>query len=264
MIPIKFNSNNTLHTTSENCSIPVLQWLRAGKIFGPVYYCCLYCPLPQRQFKTSGNQFKVRGWGTKPKARRGGIEIADCGSRDPGSIPVFPSPSVGPLMARLLQTSWCQCQVRPGTLKTHCCPWRWVPSSRSKFGNWTFIPSLYSWNIPECDVKPQTTNKGQFETIMTRFRHAYMLSTWFSEAISENRSSGTTLLIIIISLICKHFRSCTIITNKRTGGIPCILHINMSHINFSCSQTVCSCLINACLERRLKFQNEVRLKQSLI
>ena len=34
----------------------------------------------------------------------------------------------------------------------------WVPGSRSKFGNWTTVPSLYSWNIAECDVKPQTTN----------------------------------------------------------------------------------------------------------
>ena len=33
----------------------------------------------------------------------------------------------------------------------------WVPGSRSKFGNWTSVPSLYSWNIAECDVKPQTT-----------------------------------------------------------------------------------------------------------
>ena len=33
----------------------------------------------------------------------------------------------------------------------------WVPGSRSKFGNWTSVPSLYSWNIAECDVKPQST-----------------------------------------------------------------------------------------------------------
>ena len=33
----------------------------------------------------------------------------------------------------------------------------WVPGSRSKFGNWTSVPSLYSWNIAEYDVKPQST-----------------------------------------------------------------------------------------------------------
>ena len=33
----------------------------------------------------------------------------------------------------------------------------WVPGSRSKFGNWTSVPPLHSWNIAECDVKPQST-----------------------------------------------------------------------------------------------------------
>ena len=35
-----------------------------------------------------------------------------------------------------------------------------MPGSRSKFGNWTTVPSLYSWNIAECDVKPQATNQA--------------------------------------------------------------------------------------------------------
>ena len=35
----------------------------------------------------------------------------------------------------------------------------WVPGSRSKCGNWTTVPSLYSWNIAECDVKPQQSYK---------------------------------------------------------------------------------------------------------
>ena len=34
-------------------------------------------------------------------------------------------------------------------LKTPSCPWRSVPGSRSKFGNWTTVPSLYSWNIAD-------------------------------------------------------------------------------------------------------------------
>ena len=33
----------------------------------------------------------------------------------------------------------------------------WVPGSRTKFENWTSVPSLYIWNIAECDVKPQQT-----------------------------------------------------------------------------------------------------------
>ena len=44
------------------------------------------------------------------------------------------------------------------TLKTPSCPWSLVPGSRFKFGNWTTVPSLHSWNITECDVKPQPTN----------------------------------------------------------------------------------------------------------
>ena len=34
-----------------------------------------------------------------------------------------------------------------------------MPGSRSKFGNGTTVPSLYSWNIAECDVKPQQPTK---------------------------------------------------------------------------------------------------------
>ena len=58
---------------------------------------------------------------------------------------------------RSLWTSRCRCQGKLGTLKTPSCPWHRVPSSRSKFGNWTTVPSLYSWNIALCDVKPQPT-----------------------------------------------------------------------------------------------------------
>ena len=43
----------------------------------------------------------------------------------------------------------------------------WVPGSRSKFGNWTSVPSLYSWNIAECDVKPQSTTTTQYKSIYT-------------------------------------------------------------------------------------------------
>ena len=46
----------------------------------------------------------------------------------------------------------------------------WVPGSRSKFGNWTSVPSLYSWNIAECDVKPQSTNQQ-----LQNFKHVSFL-----------------------------------------------------------------------------------------
>ena len=59
---------------------------------------------------------------------------------------------------RCLQTSRCPCRGRIGRLKTPSCPKHCMPGSRSKFGNWTTVPSLYSWNIAECDVKPQPTN----------------------------------------------------------------------------------------------------------
>ena len=61
---------------------------------------------------------------------------------------------------RRLRTSQCPCQGWLGRLKTPSCSWRWVPGSRSKFGNWTIVPSLYSWKITECDIKPQPTNQS--------------------------------------------------------------------------------------------------------
>ena len=94
-----------------------------------------------------------------PRWRRG--SGLDFGSEEPCSILGLPSPRVGPLMARRLKTSSdvrCPCRGRLGTLKTPSCPWRWVPG-RSKFGNWTTVPSLYSRNIAECDFKPQPTNQ---------------------------------------------------------------------------------------------------------
>ena len=44
-----------------------------------------------------------------------------------------------------------------------------VPGSRSKFGNWTTVPSLYSWNVAECDVKPQPN-----QTILQRYIHHFI------------------------------------------------------------------------------------------
>ena len=60
---------------------------------------------------------------------------------------------------RRLWTSQRPCLGRLGKLKTPSCQWRRVPGSRSKFGYWTTVPSLYSWNIAECEVKTQPTNQ---------------------------------------------------------------------------------------------------------
>ena len=104
-------------------------------------------------------------------ARRGGIEVAGwtVGRTILVRFPAYPH-CVWALWwqggKRRLGTSWCLCQGRLDTLNTPSCPWRWVPGtwhwvpgSRSKFGNWTTVPSLYSWNIAECDIKPQPTNQ---------------------------------------------------------------------------------------------------------
>ena len=60
---------------------------------------------------------------------------------------------MGPLMAGektsldVMSTNdeWCPFRgIMIGTLKAPSCPWRWVPGSRSNYGNWTTVPSLYS------------------------------------------------------------------------------------------------------------------------
>ena len=40
--------------------------------------------------------------------------------------------------------------------------------SRSRFENWTTVLSLYSWNITECDVKPQPTNQLKYNPKATQ------------------------------------------------------------------------------------------------
>ena len=98
------------------------------------------------------------------KARHGGAEVAGwtVDRKIRVRFPAYPH-RVWALWwqegKRRLRTSRCPCRGRLGTLKTPSCPWRWVPDSRSKFGNWTTVPSLYSRNIAECDVKPQPTNQ---------------------------------------------------------------------------------------------------------
>ena len=66
---------------------------------------------------------------------------------------------------RRLRTYRCPCRGRLGTLKTPSCPWRGCPAAGPKFGNWTSVMSLYSWNIAECDVKPQSTTTTILRTL---------------------------------------------------------------------------------------------------
>ena len=100
-------------------------------------------------------------------ARRGGVEVADWtfDRKIRVRFPAYPHP-VGALWwqggKRRLRTSRCPCRGRLGTLKTPICPWHWVPSSRSKFGNWTTVLSLYSWNIAEFDVKTTTIHQFSY------------------------------------------------------------------------------------------------------
>ena len=53
----------------------------------------------------------------------------------------------------------------------------WVPGSRTKFENWTSVPSLYSWNIAESDVKPQQTKHQKLVPFWYRpWQNVYDLS----------------------------------------------------------------------------------------
>ena len=93
------------------------------------------------------------------QARRGGVEVADRTIRV--RFPAYPHRLLALWWQggkRHLWTSRCPCLGRLSTLQTASCPWHWVPGSRSKFGNWTTVLSLYSWNIAECDIKQQPTN----------------------------------------------------------------------------------------------------------
>ena len=93
-----------------------------------------------------------------PQWRRG--SRLNYGSGDPGSIPGKHSPRVGPLMARMLKTSSdIPVPVLTNDDKTSSLLWRWVRGSRSKCRIWITVSSLYSWNIIECEDKPQSINK---------------------------------------------------------------------------------------------------------
>ena len=50
----------------------------------------------------------------------------------------------------------------------------WVPGSRTKFETWTSVPSLYSWNIAECDVKAQQTKNQKKNLSLSDIDHGKM------------------------------------------------------------------------------------------
>ena len=80
--------------------------------------------------------------------RRGGVEVAGwiLDRKIRVRFPAYPH-RVWTLWwqggKRRLRTSRCPCRGRLGTLKTPSCPWRRVPGSRSKFGNWTSLSRHY-------------------------------------------------------------------------------------------------------------------------
>ena len=98
-----------------------------------------------------------------------------------------------------IRTSRCPCRDSICTLKTSSYPCHIVPGSRSKFGIWTTVLSLYSCNIAKCDVKPQPTN--QLETInllsysnsRNRVVSVFQPHTSFLRGISPMVWNGTSL-----------------------------------------------------------------------
>ena len=55
----------------------------------------------------------------------------------------------------------------------------WCPAAGQNLENWTTVPSLYSWNIAECDVKPQTTMQTNSTTRNTLFmKYTSIMLRW--------------------------------------------------------------------------------------
>ena len=72
----------------------------------------------------------------------------------------------------------------------------WVPGSRSKFGNWTSVPSLYSWNIAECDVKQQSTTNIMVCQHNENLLHLYIFMTgWHNK---KAKRQNTLLWCVVI------------------------------------------------------------------
>ena len=104
--------------------------------------------LPQRKFQASRGGVEVAGWTGNRKIR---VRFPAYSHR------LWALRWLGD--KRRLLTSRCPCQGMISTPKAPSCSWHWVPGSRSKFGNWETVSSIYSWNIAECDMKPQPTNQ---------------------------------------------------------------------------------------------------------
>ena len=76
----------------------------------------------------------------------------------------------------------------------------WVPSSMSEFGNWTTVPSLYSWNVAECVLKLQLTKP--ILTFKLTEHHSFNIHHLFIAKIykkikHEKINEGINMIIIM-------------------------------------------------------------------
>ena len=88
---------------------------------------------------------------------------------------------------RRLRTSRCPCRGRLGTLKTPSCPWRGCPTAGQHLET-GHLSRHYSWNIAECDVKPQSTTTTSntridiedFEHLLVQIKGPIMILGYFN------------------------------------------------------------------------------------
>ena len=89
---------------------------------------------------------------------------------------------------RHLRTSRCPCRGRLGTLKTPSCPWHGCPAAGQNLETGQSVPSLYCWNIAECDVKPQSTINNQQHFIERGFCYMAWMFTYFMTGMFKWKS----------------------------------------------------------------------------
>ena len=72
----------------------------------------------------------------------------------------------------------------------------WVPGRRSIFGNWTSVPSLYSWNVAECDVKPQSTTKKKTQI---NYRNTIRVGALKCGTLIDSRELPTATFVLTLN-----------------------------------------------------------------
>ena len=84
-----------------------------------------------------------------------------------------------------LRTSRCPCRCRLGTLKTPSCPWRGCPAAGQNLET-GHLSRHYSWNIAECDVKPQSTINNNINNLIVQgFHRTYATgAAWQQRSLS--------------------------------------------------------------------------------